>query len=54
MRESHIWDRVTLGGQVGGSNVGEGVGVGAVVGEGGETAVEAKKHKHSQFNQTNV
>ena len=26
LRESHIWDRVTLGGQVGGSDVGDGKG----------------------------
>ena len=32
LREAHIWDRVTLGGQVGGSDGGVGVGKGAVIG----------------------
>ena len=30
LREAHIWDRVTLGGQVGGSDGGDGVGKDAV------------------------
>ena len=34
LREAHIWDRVTLGGQVGGSNGGDGVGEGEGDGEG--------------------
>ena len=50
MRESHIWDRVTLGAQVGDSNVGDSVGVG----EGEDVAMGAKKHKISQLHQPNA
>ena len=50
VRESHIWDRVTLGAQVGSSDVGEGVGEG----EGEDVAMEAKKHKISQLHQPNA
>ena len=32
LREAHIWDRVTFGGQVGGSDGGVGVGKGTVIG----------------------
>ena len=32
LREAHIWDRVTLGGQVGGSNGGDGEGGGETEG----------------------
>ena len=39
-RESHIWDRVTLGGQVGGSGGGDGEGDGDGEGEGDGRAVE--------------
>ena len=34
LREAHIWDRVTLGGQVGGSDGGDGEGEGVVDTEG--------------------
>ena len=34
LREAHIWDRVTLGGQVGGSDGGDGEGESEDVGEG--------------------
>ena len=40
LRESHIWDRVTLGGQVGGSSGGDGDGDGNSEGEGDGRAVE--------------
>ena len=39
LREAHIWDRVTLGGQVGGSDGGDGEGEG----EGDGRAVEVGK-----------
>ena len=39
LREAHIWDRVTLGGQVGGSDGRDGEGEGEGVGDG--RAVEA-------------
>ena len=41
LREAHIWDRVTLGGQVGGSSGGDGEGDGDGEGEGDGGAVEA-------------
>ena len=41
LRESHIWDRVTLGGQVGGSSGGDGEGDGDGEGEGDGGAVKA-------------
>ncbi len=40
LRESHIWDRVTLGGQVGGSSGGDGEGDGDGESEGDGRAVE--------------
>ena len=43
LREAHIWDRVTLGAQVGGSDGGDGVGEGEGEGVTGEpTQVGAK------------
>ena len=42
-REAHIWDRVTLGGQVGGSDGGDGEGEGVGVGVTEEPTQEGAK-----------
>ena len=43
LREAHIWDRVTLGAQVGGSDGGDGVGEGVGEGVTGEPTQEGAK-----------